>query len=336
MSGKVVGLVMERYPGKGGEFGVMLAMAESAHDDGSRVFPAVATVGRKARVCERQARRHIGALKDAGWIILVREGGGRNRASEYRIDIDKLMACPIYGNPQKADTAMSGFSDDINPDISSDKPGHFEQPQTINPDICEKLSTETRTFETVNPDICDTKPGHLEHPKEETRTFSTQNPDIAMSGEPSVTVISTYLYGDSGQQPVDNSPPCLGDVLQLFQTRGVRFRPADQHTRTTVQSWLLAGAGLQDISTAIDKAFLSLGERGPPGPAYLNPIITKIIDDRINPLKQGARNETHQTTSKPDNSAPARVRAAIAERKRLRGDPAGERVIDGEIVGTDG
>jgi len=43
----MTGMVFERYPGGGGELLLALALADNAHDDGTRIFPSVATLSKR-------------------------------------------------------------------------------------------------------------------------------------------------------------------------------------------------------------------------------------------------------------------------------------------------
>jgi hypothetical protein len=78
--------VFERYPHGAGEFTLALALADNAHDDGSHIFPSVATMAHKSRQTERNVQTHLAAMRKAGWLLLVRRSGGRGRPAEYRIN----------------------------------------------------------------------------------------------------------------------------------------------------------------------------------------------------------------------------------------------------------
>ena len=88
MSGKVVGLVFEHYPGNGqGELLLAVKLADNAHDDGSRIFPSVAQLAEATRQDRRTVQRQLRRMQEMGWLQQVRYGtGGRGRAAEYRID----------------------------------------------------------------------------------------------------------------------------------------------------------------------------------------------------------------------------------------------------------
>lgn len=70
---------------------VLLKLIDACEDDGSRIFPAIATIARAAQCSSRQAQREIRAMLDAGLLHLVREGGkGPRSTNEYRLDLDML------------------------------------------------------------------------------------------------------------------------------------------------------------------------------------------------------------------------------------------------------
>ncbi len=72
---------------------VLLKLIDACEDDGSRIFPAMATVARAAQCSTRQVQREIRAFLDIGLLSLVREGGkGRRSTNEYQLDLDVLHA----------------------------------------------------------------------------------------------------------------------------------------------------------------------------------------------------------------------------------------------------
>lgn len=98
MSGKVVGLVFDHYSGNGSELLLAVKLADNAHDDGTHIFPSVATLARQTRQSERTVQYQLKRMVEARWLILVRKaiGGGRGgapgRPNEYRINPDFIKA----------------------------------------------------------------------------------------------------------------------------------------------------------------------------------------------------------------------------------------------------
>jgi len=77
---------------------VLLKLIDACEDDGSRIFPAIATVARAAQCSDRQVQREIRAFLEIGLLALVREGGkGRRSTNEYRLDLDVLAAISRHG-----------------------------------------------------------------------------------------------------------------------------------------------------------------------------------------------------------------------------------------------
>ncbi len=85
---------------RGAELLVALAMADCAADDGTHIFPSMATLARKARIGVRQARRIVGKLEKSGLLIREKSGAGRGNRPEWRMNL--LIA--------ENRTAMSGFT----------------------------------------------------------------------------------------------------------------------------------------------------------------------------------------------------------------------------------
>ncbi|TAN01540.1 MAG: hypothetical protein EPN45_12650 [Rhizobiaceae bacterium] len=70
---------------------VLLKLIDACEDDGTRIFPAIATIARAAQCSTRQVQRELQAFRDAGLIRLVKEGGkGPRSTNEYSLDLDLL------------------------------------------------------------------------------------------------------------------------------------------------------------------------------------------------------------------------------------------------------
>lgn len=101
MSVKILSMVWEGYPGGGSELLALLALADWSDDEG-RCFPAMASIGRKTRLSEKQARRVVHSLEEAGFLRVTggQSGGGMSR--RYQIALDRLTPpadgrAPTYG-----------------------------------------------------------------------------------------------------------------------------------------------------------------------------------------------------------------------------------------------
>lgn len=73
---------------KDGELLVMLALADFANDAGE-CWPSIPILAAKARLTERQTRRVLSKLEEAGEIRRVKSNGGRNRRNHYFITLSE-------------------------------------------------------------------------------------------------------------------------------------------------------------------------------------------------------------------------------------------------------
>ncbi|MNV22073.1 hypothetical protein D3C71_1130310 [compost metagenome] len=87
MHTKLSTLIWKHFSGNSSMLLTALALASHARDDGTSIRPGVAHLAQKTRQSERTVRRHLSELRQSGWLQTVRyRNGGRNRATEYRID----------------------------------------------------------------------------------------------------------------------------------------------------------------------------------------------------------------------------------------------------------
>jgi hypothetical protein len=123
---------------------VLMALADFAHDDGSRCFPGVDRLAHKTGYGERQVRRLLHDLREIGLIEAVAFlGGGRGRATEYRLRLEKgVKKSPFI----KEDISETLTPRDLNPDTHGQKgdlPGQKED-LAVTP---QPLRTITQTSE---------------------------------------------------------------------------------------------------------------------------------------------------------------------------------------------
>ncbi len=91
MSVKVMAKVWDHFPLGGGEFLTALCLADHADHEGGNIFPSVARIAMKTQQSERTVQRHIGAMKEAGWLLEVAPATGKpGQATAYRIPIELL------------------------------------------------------------------------------------------------------------------------------------------------------------------------------------------------------------------------------------------------------
>ena len=88
MSVKVMARVWAYSQRKDGELLVMLALADFANDAGES-WPSIPVLAAKARLTERQTRRVLIKLEEAGEIRRVKSNGGRNRRNHYFVTLSE-------------------------------------------------------------------------------------------------------------------------------------------------------------------------------------------------------------------------------------------------------
>jgi hypothetical protein len=81
-------LVWKHAPVDGTELLMLLAMADYCHDDGTNIFPGVATLAAKVRISERRAQEVLQSLRDKG--LIARQDKLLNGPWRYRIILGNL------------------------------------------------------------------------------------------------------------------------------------------------------------------------------------------------------------------------------------------------------
>jgi DNA-binding Lrp family transcriptional regulator len=118
---------------------VLVALADNANSKHNGVaFPSVATLARRAGICERQVRSNLRKLEAQGWITRESAGdGGRGMATRYRLNLDRMKAAIEQQNPEahrrlstkEGGSALPGISEETrkpgaqNPEVQRRKPG---------------------------------------------------------------------------------------------------------------------------------------------------------------------------------------------------------------------
>jgi len=102
MSAEMMGLVFKCYPGSAADLALALALADHAHDDGTNIFPSVASVAQKSRQSESSVKRQLRSLRECGWLVSVGgEKGGRRISRLYRINPDWIQRATAAVAAQK-------------------------------------------------------------------------------------------------------------------------------------------------------------------------------------------------------------------------------------------
>jgi Helix-turn-helix domain len=101
---------------------VMLYLADKAHDDGSNVYPSIATIAKNTRLSDRQVQRVLGDLVEAG--ELIDEGVSFYGTRRFRVKMpgaeggDNLSGGDIHD--QKGVTFRAKTDDKMSPDPSEE------------------------------------------------------------------------------------------------------------------------------------------------------------------------------------------------------------------------
>ena len=121
---------------KDGELLVLLALADFANDQGES-WPSMPVLAHKARLSERQARKVLDKLVQAGEIRRVRSNGGRNRRNRYVIllsenpEIKTLIKEQGLNNPVFHDQkTLSPVTGALNHHRTTNKRGRKTSPST--------------------------------------------------------------------------------------------------------------------------------------------------------------------------------------------------------------
>jgi hypothetical protein len=109
MSFRLVADIIDRAPYKDGTLLVLIALANWANDDGTKIFPYIDSLAEKARIGIRATQYALRKLESDGIVTLVKEGKGRQQ-SEYRIEVDTVRSWAEIGgqNSQKTAPQMKG------------------------------------------------------------------------------------------------------------------------------------------------------------------------------------------------------------------------------------
>jgi hypothetical protein len=84
----------------GTRLAILLCLADFARDDGSKCFPAIATIAYKVGRKDREVQYVLKKFRELGVLVTVRQGTGRGRTTHYRINLEAL---PPKGPPPALD-----------------------------------------------------------------------------------------------------------------------------------------------------------------------------------------------------------------------------------------
>ncbi|QPC87403.1 hypothetical protein GA830_12120 [Mesorhizobium sp. NBSH29] len=139
---------------------VLLKLIDACEDDGSRIFPAIATVAKAAQCSDRQVQRELKAFLSIGLLSLVRAGGqGRRSTNEYALDLDVLSAISKAGWDAYAESSEHNNTDEFKGDTQSplngDAKGDRTGPDRVTPETAkgDNGSPPTPTDPSLDPSI---------------------------------------------------------------------------------------------------------------------------------------------------------------------------------------
>lgn len=79
------------------EFRLLVLLSRHADDDGNRTFPSVTALATASGKQPRAIKYILRRLRLAGWIDVVSRGGGRGRATRYRVNRSPIPLLPLLG-----------------------------------------------------------------------------------------------------------------------------------------------------------------------------------------------------------------------------------------------
>jgi hypothetical protein len=124
VSGKCTGWVIEHGPRNIYEFAVLMVIADAANADGEHAHPGMVNLVRGSRLAsDRGVQKVLKRLLEDEWIEVTEEGGGRGRATVYRV----LMG---RGKPRTRDgvSARANPEPDAGITAGNPEPGDSETP----------------------------------------------------------------------------------------------------------------------------------------------------------------------------------------------------------------
>lgn len=109
MSIRLMTMVFDRYPEGGSEMLLALALADHAHDDGTRIWPSVGELARKTRQSTRTVQRQLQKMVASGWLELVSTATGRRGSTnEYRVTASWVAGSDLAPRGDKVTPVEAG------------------------------------------------------------------------------------------------------------------------------------------------------------------------------------------------------------------------------------
>jgi len=126
MSIKIMTSVWEHFPYGGSDLLALLAMADWSSDAGL-CYPSIASVAKKIRLSESQARRLIHRLRDMGYLKVTGNAKGGRKSTSYRLVI-AMLPPPVEATPSTEEA-----NENETPDLApvQPHPSHSSDSRTI-------------------------------------------------------------------------------------------------------------------------------------------------------------------------------------------------------------
>jgi hypothetical protein len=116
-------LVSHLHIGRSNEKFVLLKCADHASDDGSGIYPGRELLAASTELSISTVQRILRKFVENGVLIVISEGGGRNRATVYEMNIDRLLG--LYNWIEvDGEEKLPPFLLKQGATISGAKPGH--------------------------------------------------------------------------------------------------------------------------------------------------------------------------------------------------------------------
>lgn len=164
MSAALLGMAFAADMGTRSRKLVLLKLVDCCRDDGSKIFPGVASIAAAAQCAPRQVQRELAAMVEIGLLRIVKEGGrGRGSTTEYALDVQTLQTISLRGWEASAariaavaEAAPEAGDGDDSGDVGDDETAAPEasEPATIKGDMASPLSRKgdiTDTFRVTSP-----------------------------------------------------------------------------------------------------------------------------------------------------------------------------------------
>lgn len=100
MSIAVMDAVWRSFVGSQGELLLALVLADHASDDGTKIFPSVATMAGRTRQSERTVQYQLRKMEASGWLVKVTKASGGRRRGHYKHDGYSGYATEYRINPE--------------------------------------------------------------------------------------------------------------------------------------------------------------------------------------------------------------------------------------------